>query len=86
MPEMVVDVSQPVLDTAGNPTGATVDFKAVNYDMMIPVLVKAIQEQQAQIDSLKQEIQVLKTEQNSNNSPQNINNVNSGTQPIENKD
>lgn len=87
MPEMVMDVSQPIVDTAGNPTGATVDFKAVNYDMMIPVLVKAIQEQQAQIDSLTQQIEILKAEQSKGDVPKNVNQIqNSGLSPIENKD
>ena len=85
MPEMVLDVSQPILDTAGNPTGNSVDFKAVNYDMMIPVLVKAIQEQQAQIEDLKLQIELLRAEQSEVPVP-NLNDNNSNTQPIENKD
>jgi hypothetical protein len=85
MPEMVIEVSQPVMDTAGNPTGTTVDFKAVNYDMMIPVLVKAIQEQQAQIDSLKLQIEIMKAEQSTVPAPQNTDTVNPVVQPIENK-
>lgn len=86
MPEMVTDITHPVLDEKGEPTGENVEFKAVNYDMMIPVLVKAIQEQQAQIDSLKQQIEVMKAEQNASPAPEKVNNTNTGTQPIETQD
>jgi len=36
-----------------------VDFKALNYTELIPVLVKGMQEQQLEIEQLKQEVQVL---------------------------
>lgn len=39
------------------------EFKAIDYVSLIPVLVKAIQEQQGTIEKLQQEINVLKTEQ-----------------------
>jgi len=39
---------------------AVVEFKSVNYTEMIPVLIKAIQEQQEQIDALKAEIERLR--------------------------
>ncbi len=44
------------------PSGETavVEFKSVNYTEMIPVLIKAIQEQQEQIDALKAEIERLR--------------------------
>jgi len=35
-------------------------YKAVNYDQLVPFLIKAIQEQQVQIDSLKADIEILK--------------------------
>lgn len=35
-------------------------LKAINYPALVPVLIGAIQEQQAQIDALKQEIAILK--------------------------
>lgn len=37
-----------------------VEFMAVNYTGLIPVLTEAIQEQQVMIEKLKQEIEVLK--------------------------
>lgn len=39
---------------------AVVEYKSVNYTEMIPVLIKAIQEQQEQIDALKAEIERLR--------------------------
>ncbi len=41
---------------------SVVEFKSVNYTEMIPVLIKAIQEQQDQIDALKAEIERLRNE------------------------
>ena len=46
---------------AGPSTSTTsIEFKSVNYTEMIPVLIKAIQEQQQQIEVLKAEIERLK--------------------------
>ncbi len=53
----------PNLDAAdaGPSTSTTsIEFKSVNYTEMIPVLIKAIQEQQQQIEVLKAEIERLK--------------------------
>ena len=36
------------------------DFRSINDGELIPILVKAIQEQQSQINSLKQEVELLK--------------------------
>jgi len=38
-----------------------IEFEAVNYTGLIPVLVKGTQEQQEEIDALKEEIEVLKS-------------------------
>jgi hypothetical protein len=38
-------------------------FKSVNYNVMIPVLLEAIREQQNQIDDLKKEVEMLKIRQ-----------------------
>lgn len=43
-----------------NHTPEYFEFDAVNYTGMVPVLVKAIQEQQTMIEELKQEIEALK--------------------------
>jgi hypothetical protein len=37
-----------------------VEFKSVNYTELIPILTQAIQEQQAQIELLKKEVEALK--------------------------
>lgn len=37
----------------------TIDFKAVNYTELIPLLIKGMQEQQKEIDALKQQITTL---------------------------
>lgn len=40
-----------------------IEYKGVNYTELIPILTKAIQEQQAQIEELKKEVEVLKAAQ-----------------------
>jgi hypothetical protein len=45
-------------------TGETIELKAVNYTELIPILVKAMQEQQAEIENLKTEISRIKNGQN----------------------
>ncbi len=47
-------------DDKGNVIKEAVDFKAVNYIELIPVLTKAIQEQQQQIDAQQAQIEELK--------------------------
>lgn len=47
-------------DAGPSTSTTTVDYKSVNYTEMIPVLIKAIQEQQQQIEVLKAEIERLK--------------------------
>lgn len=41
-------------------TDKAIEYKGLNYIGMIPILVKAIQEQQIQIEQLKQEVKTLK--------------------------
>ncbi len=64
LPELVREVVAPARDTArGKPVPgrkeAIVRFKSVNYMELIPVLVGAIQEQQVQIEAMRQRIQQL---------------------------
>lgn len=66
-PELVRDnvARIPDADAAGaGPSAATavLEYKSVNYTEMIPLLIKAMQEQQAQIEALKAEIERLKGE------------------------
>lgn len=59
-PSLVKETAQPpVMDSKGNVVHEAVDFKAVNYTGLIPVLVRGIQEQQDQIEALKQQIATL---------------------------
>jgi len=56
----------PSLVTKGAHPGATktdpvIEYEALNYIGMIPILVKAIQEQQAEIELLREEIELLKS-------------------------
>ena len=44
------------------PEDETSEMWGVSYSKIVPVLVKAVQEQQAQIEELKQEIQAMKSE------------------------
>ena len=59
-PELVMDSKHDVLNENREPTGETVDLKVVNYDGLIPVLIRAMQEQQEQIEELKKEVEELK--------------------------
>ncbi len=55
-PEFVTDVKGPKgFDKAGKLEGM-MDFKAINYTALIPVLTSAIQQQQAQLETQKQEL------------------------------
>lgn len=62
--ELVVPavVSNNVHATPENPN-ETIEFKGVNYTELIPILTQAIQEQQAQIETLKKEVAALKAAQ-----------------------
>ena len=57
-PEAVQEVKQPVFEK--NQLVRTEEFSAVNYQSLVPVLFKAIQEQQAQIEALQKEVNELK--------------------------
>jgi hypothetical protein len=59
-PEMVLESEHFIPNENGNMTDQTVSFKAVNYTQLIPVLIKAVQEQQKMIEELQKEIQELK--------------------------
>ncbi|MBU4199661.1 MAG: VCBS repeat-containing protein [Verrucomicrobia bacterium] len=55
------DVEKVIPEAVGIPEDENRQLWSISYDTIIPVLVKAIQEQQAQIETLKQDIQALKT-------------------------
>jgi len=59
-PEMVLESEHFIPDENGNLTDKSVSIKAVNYTQLIPVLIKAVQEQQQMIEELKKEIEELK--------------------------
>lgn len=64
-PELVTQSTARVPDleqaNAGPSAGTKViEYKSVNYTEMIPLLIKAMQEQQAQIEALKAEVERLK--------------------------
>jgi hypothetical protein len=60
-PELVHDVQMAAsVDQKDGKSGAPVSYKSVDYIGLIPVLVSSIQAQQAQIESLKQEIESLR--------------------------
>jgi hypothetical protein len=56
IPLLVQNATHP----AASNTDKDIEFKSVNYIGMIPILTKALQEKQAEIESLKSEIQLLK--------------------------
>jgi len=61
LPEMIHRVVHPAkTDEEGNIIHPEVELKGVNYDRLYPLLIKAIQEQQAEIDELKKQIEELK--------------------------
>lgn len=53
LPALVTNNTHPAqLDAAGNTVVPSVNFKGLEYQQLIPFLIKAMQEQQAKIDSL----------------------------------
>lgn len=53
-PELVSDhVYHPVPDIEGRDTGASISYKGMNYIDLIPLLLSAIQEQQAEIEAMR---------------------------------
>jgi hypothetical protein len=61
-PEMVLEADHKIPGENGEMSEETVEIKAVNYVQLIPVLVKAVQEQQVIIESQKDELETLKVE------------------------
>ncbi len=60
-PELVA--TSPILSGDPSSTNTKVtQYESVNYSGLIPVLIKAVQEQQAEIKSLQQQIRVLKAQ------------------------
>ncbi len=59
-PEMVNEFDEPVMGNAKELQGAK-KFKAVNYIQLISVLTKGMQEQQAEITALKNELAASRT-------------------------
>jgi hypothetical protein len=66
LPQLVKTTRQPIEepeDEKGNPREPRyIEFESVNYTEVIPILVKGMQEQQEQIDRLKPEATVPRTE------------------------
>jgi hypothetical protein len=61
LPEIVRDIPYPVTMDPDNMTGSDmVSYKAINYEALIPLLTKAIQELNAKVDSQAAEIAALK--------------------------
>ena len=58
-PEMVKQSDHQIMGDDGNLTDKTINIKAVNYGALIPVLVKGMQEQQAQIEAQQKQIDAL---------------------------
>ncbi|MEZ4858622.1 MAG: tail fiber domain-containing protein [Flavobacteriaceae bacterium] len=59
LPEVVVDKEWKSLDNKENKEWVATERLGVNYSEIIPVLVKAIQEQQVQIEALQNQIKAL---------------------------
>lgn len=53
------EVQKIIPEAVSVPEDENRDFWSISYDTIVPVLVKAIQEQQAQIESLQQRIETL---------------------------
>ena len=57
LPQLVKETTVPAqYDSLGNETSAGFNYKAVNYEGLIPYLIGAVQEQQQQIADLQQEV------------------------------
>jgi len=62
-PEMVLTSKHNIPAEDGEITDEMLEIKAVNYDQLIPVLIKGMQEQQEEIEELKKELEELKNNQ-----------------------
>jgi len=63
LPELVRETVNPAkYDAQGNIVATSVDFKSMNYQELIPILIKAVQEQQAIIEKQQAQIDALTEE------------------------
>lgn len=61
LPEIVMEnVNPPRYDSNGSLVSQEVDFKSLSYQELVPVLIRAVQEQQVQIERQQAEIEALK--------------------------
>lgn len=78
VPDLVIETSNPQqIDSLGNPITPALNFKVLNYDGLIPILIAGMKQQQTQIDSLIEiigntEPQQLHQNPNGDNSGNNI--------------
>jgi len=62
LPDLVRTVTMPAKrDTSGKILAPQQEFKGINYEGFTPIILKALQEQQAMIDSLAKELAEVKT-------------------------
>ncbi len=66
-PDLVSEVPAPDNNSDGNRSQPNKTYKSVNYTGLIPVLIKAMQQQQDQIDELKDQVRKLKAGGNNGN-------------------
>ena len=59
---MAQDLYKTIPEAVNKPADENIDLWSVDYTRLIPVLTKAIQEQQEQLEILKKEIEILKSE------------------------
>ncbi len=62
-PEMVLTSEHEIPSEIGDTSNEKINIKAVNYDQLIPVLIKGMQEQQEMIEELKAEVEKLKNKE-----------------------
>jgi len=62
-PSMIKTSDHHIPDENGNLTNETINIKAVNYNQLIPVLIKGMQEQQELIENLQKKVDELEKNQ-----------------------
>jgi hypothetical protein len=63
LPELLKHTIHPDnIDDKGNIVNESVEFNAVNYTALIPLLIQGLKEQQQEIDQLKAEVEALRSE------------------------
>lgn len=73
-PEFIKQTVQPSqIDSTGSILEEAIQFKSVNYEAMIPVLIQAIKEQQTEIEALRREVEELKLIKNKRKTRKNKN-------------